>query len=194
MDKHGESNEADDAPRETLEDELLAIRCQLGEPAAFDALIERWHEPLWKYVRRLTGDEDAAGETVQEVWLRILRGIARLRDPSRIRSWIFGIARRTVMDRLRDKYAEPARVDVDPAEVAGPEASDDQAEAIGLMHEELAALPMIERDVLVLFYLRELSLGELADVLAVPIGTVKSRLFRARRMLRQELVKKGVQP
>ena len=49
-----------DRERETLEDELLAIRCQLGEPAAFDALIERWHGPLWKYARRLTGDDEAA--------------------------------------------------------------------------------------------------------------------------------------
>jgi RNA polymerase sigma factor (sigma-70 family) len=107
---------------------------------------------------------------------------------------MFGIARRTVMDRLRDKYAEPAPSERDPAEVAGPEESDDHTEAIELMHEELAALPVAERDVLVLFYLEELSLVELAEVLNVPVGTIKSRLFRARRMLRQELVKKGVQP
>ena len=69
------------AAPDTLEDELLAIRCQLGEPGAFDALIERWHGPLWKYARRLTGDDDAASETVQDVWLRILRGISRLREP-----------------------------------------------------------------------------------------------------------------
>jgi RNA polymerase sigma factor (sigma-70 family) len=193
MERRKTSGEAE-GPRERLEDELLAIRCLLGEPAAFDALIQRWHAPLWKYARRLTGDEDAAGETVQETWLRILRGIGRLRDPSKLRPWIFGIARRTVMDRLRDKYAGPPLSEVDPADVAGPEESNDQAEVIGQMHEELAALPVIERDVLVLFYLEELSLVELADVLEVPIGTVKSRLFRARRMLRAELVRKGVRP
>ena len=181
-----------DRGREALEDELLAIRCQLGEPAAFDALIERWHGPLVKYARRLTGDDEAAGETTQEAWLRILRGVGRLRDPARLRSWIFAIARRTVMDRLRVKYAEPATSGVDPADVPGPDESNDEAETLALMHEGLAGLPVTERDVLVLFYLEELSLAQLAEVLGVPIGTVKSRLFRARRMLRGNLERKGV--
>lgn len=52
--------------RDVLSDELLAIRCQLGEAAAFDALAERWHPPLWKYVRRLTGNDHDAAETIQD--------------------------------------------------------------------------------------------------------------------------------
>ena len=91
------------------------------------------------------------------------------------------------MDRLRVKYAEPARSDLDPADVPGPDESKDEVETLALMHEGLAGLPVTERDVLVLFYLEELSLAQLAEVLDVPIGTVKSRLFRARRMLRGDL-------
>jgi RNA polymerase sigma factor (sigma-70 family) len=183
-----------DAGRPALEDELLAIRCQLGEPAAFDTLIERWHGPLWKYARRLTGEDEAAGEIVQDVWLRILRGIGRLRDPARLRPWVFGIARRTVMDRLRVKFAQPALADIDVADLAGGDDDAGLSDTLGVMHEELARMPVLEREVLVLFYLRELSLAELADVLAVPVGTVKSRLFRARQMLRRQLESKGVQP
>ena len=82
------------------EDELLVIRCQLGERSAFDELTERWHPPLWKYVRRLAGEDDAAKDVAQDVWLRVLRGIGRLRDGSRLRPWLFGIARRALMDRL----------------------------------------------------------------------------------------------
>jgi RNA polymerase sigma factor (sigma-70 family) len=184
-----------DTPAESdaLEDELLAIRCQLGEPGAFDLLIERWHGPLWKYARRLTGEDDAAAETVQDVWLRILRGISRLREPSRLRAWIFGIARRALMDRLRVKLSAPVHVDVDVADLPGTEDADDLSEAIGRMHQELARLPVTEREVLVLFYLQELSLAELAEVLAIPVGTVKSRLFRARQLLRRQLEIKGVQ-
>jgi RNA polymerase sigma factor (sigma-70 family) len=183
----------DAGARIALEDELLAIRCQLGEPDAFDALIERWHGPLWKYARRLTGDEDAAAETMQDVWLRILRGIGRLRDPARLRAWLFGIARRAVMDRLREKFAAPPHADIDVAGIAGPPDPGDGSEAIGVMHEELARLPVIEREALVLFYLQELSLAELSEVIGVPIGTVKSRLFRARQLLRRQLESKGVQ-
>jgi len=171
-------------------DELLAIRCQLGERAAFDELIARWHEPLWRYLRRLTGDDDAAAESIQDVWLRVLRGIARLRDAARLRAWIFGIARRVVMDRLREKYAAPSLVSADEIDIEDvPQELDDDLE---LMHEELDRLPVIDREALVLFYLEELTLIEMAEVLGVPIGTVKSRLFRARNTLRGQLIKKGV--
>lgn len=54
--------------------ELLVVRCQLGERLAFDELIDRWHEPIWKHLRRVTGDDDAAQDAVQDVWLRVLRG------------------------------------------------------------------------------------------------------------------------
>lgn len=172
-----------------IEDDLLAVRCQLGERAAFDELIRRWHDPLWKYARRLTGDDDAANEAVQDAWLRVLRGIAKLREPSKLRPWLFSIARRVVMDRFRHQYAEPAMVPIDDTDVAVEDAPADDLE---LLEQELATLPVLERDVLVLFYLRELSLNELVDVLSVPLGTVKSRLFRARHALRRQLESKGV--
>ena len=174
------------------DDELLAIRCQLGEAAAFDELIARWHGPLWKYLRRLTGDDDAAAESVQDVWLRVLRGIPRLRDGSRLRAWIFGIARRVVMDRLRDKYAEPTLVPVDELDLEGPESSNELERDLGLLQDELARLPVTERDALALFYLKELTQTEMSEVLGIPIGTVKSRLFRARNILRSQLESKGV--
>ena len=90
-------------------DELLAIRCQLGERAAFDALIARWHEPLWRYLRRLANNDDAARDLTQDTWLRVLRGIGALREPAKLRPWLFGIARRVAMDRLRFEYARPRR-------------------------------------------------------------------------------------
>lgn len=173
-----------------IEDDLLAVRCQLGEPAAFDELIGRWHDPLWKYARRLTGDDEAANEAVQDAWLRVLRSITKLRDPSKLRAWIFSIARRVVMDRFRERYAEPAMVPIDDTEIAFEEP---QSDDLDMLEKELEALPLLEREVLVLFYLRELSLNELADVLAVPLGTIKSRLFRARHSLRRQLESKGVQ-
>jgi RNA polymerase sigma-70 factor (ECF subfamily) len=172
------------------EDELLAIRCQLGERSAFDELIERWHLPLWNYIRRQTGSDDSARDVAQDVWVRVLRGIGRLRDGSRLRPWLFGIARRALMDRLREQYAVPPDSDVDVADIAA-ETIDSTEEDIAAMEHELRGLPVTEREVLTLFYLREMSLAQVADVLCVPIGTVKSRLFRARRMLRRGLDSEG---
>ena len=183
---------------DALADELLAVRCQLGEAAGFDALIDRWHAPLWKYVRRLVDDDEAAADTSQDVWLRVLRALPRLRDPSRLRAWLFGIARRTVMDRLRRRYAEPEEMSLDSGDADGTSTDDDLPEItdedLGRMHDALARMPLIERDVLVLFYLQELTVRQLAEVLDVPVGTVKSRLFRARQMLRRELTHSGTLP
>jgi RNA polymerase sigma factor (sigma-70 family) len=172
------------------EDEWLVVRCQLGERPAFDELTERWGGPVWKYVRRLTNSDDQADEIVQNVWLRVLRGINGLRDGAKLRAWLFGIARRTLMDRLRAQYAAPVPTDIDVAELAAPERDqgrDDIDQDLAALEVELARLPMVEREVLTLFYLQELSSGEVADVLGVAVGTVKSRLFRARRLLRREI-------
>lgn len=174
-----------------LTDELLALRCQLGERGAFDALVERWHEPLWLYIRSMCDTEDDAAETLQDSWLRILRAMPGLRHPDRLRAWLFGIARRALMDRLRRQYA---RADDTPLtdDVAALDPDGWPDEDLELMQEELRTMPLVEREVLVLFYLRELPLGQVAAVLDVPVGTVKSRLFRARRTLRERLEQRGL--
>jgi RNA polymerase sigma-70 factor (ECF subfamily) len=170
------------------EDELLAIRCQMGEPAAFDDLIDRWHGPLWTYVRRLVSQDDTAKEIVQDLWIRVIRGMPRLRDPAKLRPWLFGIARRTLMDRLREQYARPAETEVDINEVPAVGGwNDERRENLEDLEQALAALPMVEREVLTLFYLDELSLSDVSDALGVPVGTIKSRLFRARKMLRLDM-------
>ena len=169
-----------------LEDELLAIRCQLGEREAFDALIDRWHEPLHHYARRVAGTDEGADDVIQDVWLRVLRGIARLKDPSRLRPWLFGITRRVLMDRLRVKYSNVDVVPVEEDALAAAGSEDDIEAELESMQEALTRLPLIEREVLTLFYLRELTLAEVADIVDVPVGTVKSRLHRARRLLRTE--------
>ena len=172
-------------------DELLAVRCQLGEAGAFDDLIARWQTPLWTYVRRLAGQDDAASEIVQDVWIRVIRGMPRLRDASKVGSWLFGIARRTLMDHLRDQYAIPAQLDGDVDELPAQEVNDELEGDVQALENALARLPIVEKEVLTLFYLEELSLTETAETLQVPVGTIKSRLFRARTMLRREMKREG---
>jgi RNA polymerase sigma factor (sigma-70 family) len=175
------------------EDELIVVRCQLGERPAFAELIDRWNEPLWGYVRRVAGDEATGADILQDVWVRVLRGIHRLRDGSKLRAWLFGIARRTLMDHWRRTYAMPLVVDGALETLAVDDESTELEEHLDAMERELAQLPITEREVLTLFYLKELSLADVADVTNVPVGTVKSRLFRARRLLRRELESKGRQ-
>jgi RNA polymerase sigma factor (sigma-70 family) len=177
--------------RDTLTDELLAVRCQLGEAEAFGALIERWNGPLWGYLRRICDEPEDAADVLQDVWLSVLRGLPRLREPARLRPWLFGIARRKAMDRLRRSYADPTSEAVDPDALPAPEDDDAPVESLDQMHRQLEGMPLQEREVLVLFYLRELSLAQLAELLEVPVGTVKSRLFRARGILRRRMTDPG---
>jgi RNA polymerase sigma-70 factor (ECF subfamily) len=88
------------------------------------------------------------------------------------------------MDRLRRAYAAPPAADVDLATLAAETEPIDSEADLASLDAALDTLPIVERDVLTLFYLRDLSLAELADALGVPVGTIKSRLFRARKMLR----------
>jgi len=180
----------------TLRDALLIVRCQLGEVDAFDELFQKWNPPIWNYLRRHADRDDVASDLAQDVWLRVLRGIAALKDGERFRAWLFGIARHAWMDHLRVRYQS---MPVSDQELESLMASDTDAEApddplLERMHAELQRLPLIERDVLTLFYLKELSLSELSEVLGVPLGTVKSRLFRARQLLRNQIHAHGVSP
>jgi len=177
---------------EVRADELLAIRCQLGERDAFSALITRWHEPIWRYLRRLTNSDDAASDLAQDTWLKVLRGIARLRDPASLRPWMFGVARRVAMDRLRRQYTRAEDGDMELDELPAPLQDADLESDLAVLDSGLNELPIRERETLALFYLRELSIDEIAALLEVPAGTVKSRLFRARQLLRSQLT--GVRP
>lgn len=174
-----------------MTDELLVVRAQLGERAAWAELVARWRVPVWTYVRRML-DAERADDVSQEVWLAVVRGLPRLREPGRFAPWLFTIARRSVTDRLRGEYArEKEGFAADEALAEDPvEAMADRAELVAA----LAGLPVLEREILVLFYLEDLSVEECAQICDVPAGTVKSRLNRARRMLREHLEERGYRP
>lgn len=170
---------------------LLVVRCQLGEREAFAELVRLWHAPLWRYVRGMVGSPHIADDVTQDAWVAVVRGLPRLRQPERFAPWLFTIARRTVVNHLREAYT--AR------QTSLPQSDDvaDDDDALGGVLDAveieagLGGLPPLEREVLILFHLQDLPLDACAEVLDVPPGTVKSRLHRARRMLRDVLAERG---
>lgn len=167
-------------------DALLVVRGQLGDRGALAELVEHWHLPVWRYVRRMLGEPGRADDVSQEAWAAALRALPALRDAERFAPWLFTIARRSVMNHLRERYGLQ--------DTAGDEQVDDGTAGVldrVELGDGLADVPPREREVLVLHYLLDLSLDECAQVLDVPPGTVKSRLFRARRLLRDRLIEKG---
>lgn len=170
-----------------MSDELLIVRCQLGERDAFPELVHRWHGAVERYVRRmLAGPDD---DVVQEVWLAVFKGLPKLRKPERFTPWLFTIARRAVTNRLRDTYGQPEPEPDPPEESSGPDETDAVADR-EVLADALGALPVREREVLMLFYLEDLPQETCAQICGVPVGTVKSRLNRARKLLRDELTRK----
>ncbi|GAB2951151.1 RNA polymerase sigma factor [Nonomuraea fastidiosa] len=172
-----------------MTDELLVVRAQLGERDALAELVSRWRTPVWTYVRRML-DAERADDVSQEVWLAVVRGLPRLREPDRFAPWLFTIARRSVMDRLRGRYAEPPAPAGDETAADPAGAALDRAELIAA----LALLPPPEREILVLHYLQDLPVEDCAQICGIPAGTVKSRLSRARRLMRARLEEKGYRP
>lgn len=163
-------------------DEMLALRCQLGDGDAWEVLVRRWHPRLWRFIVQMVPDESTAEDVIQGVWLRVVRSMARLRDPTRLPSWLFGIARAAIADRFRQAYRQP------PAEEFVDAATEDAAllaiENNEMLQSKLNCLPLADREAVILHYLEELPITQVAEICAVPSGTIKSRLHRARQTLR----------
>jgi RNA polymerase sigma-70 factor, ECF subfamily len=172
-------------------DELTLRRAQQGERAAFDRIVERYHPMVHALVWRMAcaRGESHVADLVQDALIRVLQNIARFdpAGPARLSTWILTIAARVVLnDRRRDssRYSkvEPTAY-IDPATAA---AERELAEAIAAAVVEL---PEPQRIAFVLREYHDLDYAEIASVLDIDVGTVKSRLSRARAAVRETLLR-----
>ena len=171
-------------PLARIADRLLLLRCQVGDGAAFADLVARHHARLGGYLRALLRNEAAADDALQDVWLAVWRGLPRLQDPDAFVPWALRIARDRAFRELRRRRAPTvAADDTLPAPRAGEFTDDDAAE----VRAAIGTLPLAHRDVLLLRYVEGLSYDDIAAVAGVPTGTVRSRLFHAKRLLRGRL-------
>jgi RNA polymerase sigma factor (sigma-70 family) len=168
-------------------DALLVVRTQLGDRRALAELVEHWHGPVWRFARRMLGGARTADDASQDAWFRALKALPRLREPERFAPWLYTIVRRAVIDHLAETYGAEQPVDDEPAVDDAVDVVLERTE----LAEGLALLPAVEREALILFHLQDMSIEECAQILQVPAGTVKSRLFRARRLLRDRLIERG---
>jgi RNA polymerase sigma-70 factor (ECF subfamily) len=168
-------------------DAWIAYRCQLGEPAGFELLLAEMERPLYYYILKLLGDEDAALDVLQDVWIKVFRGIGSLRVPEALRTWLYRIARGTALNRVRDD-ASRASVEemLDETLDAATEPAFGRDDVLAL-HAGLDRLYQRHREVLVLLFLEGLSVEEIGQVVGCPPGTVKSRIHHAKRALRRLL-------
>lgn len=162
----------------SLENQLLVMDAQEGSRVALEELVRRWYTRLWQHARRLTADPHAAWDITQKSWYDIIKGLPRLEDPARFPAWAYKITTHRAMDWLRTGRRR-RHLPLDAIDSPGV-ADDDSAE----VQEALLQLKESSRLVLVLYYWEQLSIAEIAIVLEIPAGTVKSRLHRARQELK----------
>jgi RNA polymerase sigma-70 factor (ECF subfamily) len=175
--------------------ELLVLRCKRGERQAFDELVRQWEGRLLYYVRRLVATEEDAWDVLQQTWMKVLKGIRSLDNPQRLSVWLYRIARFTAISHWRGHYRVQSRMQEssDVADLAGSE-EDCRFENAEQVHLALTRISLVHREVLTLHFLEDLSLDQMAEVLDIPLGTVKSRLCYAKRALRAVLEREEDRP
>jgi RNA polymerase sigma-70 factor (ECF subfamily) len=159
----------------------LVLRAQSGDREAFDSLLRDIGTPLLRYVTRVTGDIAMAEDAVQETLIAIVRKISWLNDASLFRAWAYRIASREAFRLLRKsrRYVEPVE------ELTYLEEPSDPWQRERLL-ASLEQLSPASRAVVTLHYLEEMPLADVAAVLDIPLGTVKSRLSYGLVQLRKE--------
>lgn len=190
-------------PVELIYERVLVVRCQAGDQAAFEELVERYAPRLRYFLRKVLGLERHGGRSLQgghggrslqvaedclqDVWLDVFRGLPRLADPQAFRAWIYRIARDRAFGLLRKSGREPqplGEIDVPDDSADESDFSPDDAARI---HAALDDLPPEQREVLVLRFLEEMSYEEIARVTSQPLGTVRSRIHYGKRALKRGL-------
>jgi len=185
---------------ESFSDEKLIDRCRMGDRAAFDVLIARYERPIYHLAYRLSGNYDDAHDIASETFIRIYRAIGSFQCAITLPAWInrivvnvFYDTRRhahrhpsTSLDALVEKTGDSLLTDESKTS-ASPEGQAEENEIKRILGDAINSLPDYQRSMVTMFHSEGHTYEEIADIMAIPVGTVKSRLNRARLALRERL-------
>lgn len=183
------------------EEAQLVTELQAGSEEAFAYVLERYRNPVYSLVAQILVSEADAADVLQNVFVKVFRGIGQFHGQSTLKTWLYRIAVREALNFrrgwFRRHFHEPFSIDDEPADPSGklatapaadgPYETLEQSERQQLVKSALDALPRPYRAVLVLREMEDMPYDEIADMLGVPEGTVKSRLMRGRELLRRKL-------
>jgi RNA polymerase sigma-70 factor (ECF subfamily) len=163
--------------------ELLVIRCQQGEKSAFELIVKLWQKPMFVFALRYLDQKMDAEDAVQETWFAAIKGLKKLQNPSLFVSWLFRILTNKCIDQIRKKASELQQVEQRNIKTESPEISNEReslSQAIKRLSDE-------QRILIILRFGHGFQIGQVASMLNIPEGTVKSRLHRALARLREIL-------
>ncbi len=183
-------------------DEQLVEAFQAGDVSAFDLLVSRWDRKIQGAVYRVVGQTEDVRDIAQEAFLKAYRALPLFKREAKFSSWLYQIALNLCRDRLRRRRRSLAEVSLDlltengelPVATGGPSAvemaeANEMAETVG---SAVWGLPEEQREVIVLKEYQGLTFQEIAEVLGLPVSTVKTRLYRGLGLLRESLEQKGI--
>jgi len=165
--------------------EWLVLGCKQGDKVAFERLVKQWQPKVMNQAYWYCKNGLAAKDIAQETWTSVVQGIGKLNDPARFSIWLHQIVYRKSVDWIRQTKKIRELNIYEAKQSMHPETQDDGR--LKLMMELLHKLPEDQKIILTLFYLNEQNIIEISEILGIPIGTVKSRLFNAREHLKLKL-------
>ena len=186
----------DDAAHSEAE---LVVRACSGRTDAFAVLVARYEGQIYNTVAHLVGSQQDAEDIAQEVFMKAFRGLGGFRQEARFGTWLYGIMLNCVRSHWRSQGRRRATVSLDrrgsdedpildpPSEQDGPVARSVRHETVQMVRDAITELAEDLREIVVLRDIDGLSYDEMAEALGLPLGTVKSRLFRARSVLKDKI-------
>jgi len=172
-------------------DEWIALRCQSGDPSGFEDLVAVMERPLLYYAGKLAGNVEAGLDILQDVWLKVFRDIRGLKERGSLRPWLYRITHGIAVDRIRRNASRESAEETHFEALQGspePAFTEEDSEAI---HQALNEIALKHREVLVLHFLEDFSLAEIAAIVRCSEGTVKSRIHYAKLAMKQILMRGG---
>lgn len=181
--------------------ELVAIAVE-GFDGSFEELVRRYQRPISAYVYRMVGNYESALDLTQEIFIKVYNSLSRYRAEFKFSTWIYKIAHNAAVDHLRRTTTREQSLVIGPegdsfdlpleSARLSPEQESERKERRGEIEAVVRALPANYRELIILRHSQDLSYEEIVEVTGLPLGTVKNRLFRAREMMRQQFVDKGI--
>lgn len=162
-----------------MDDHLLARRAQGGDGVAFETLVRRHTDTVWRFARSMAPDDQTAEEIVQDTFLKAYRGLRSYRGDGAVTTWLYSICRRTALDRGRRRSA----VVVPLAAARSTAVSFGDADDRIVLRAAIEALPADEHEAFVLAGVLGYSQEEAAALVGIPASTMRSRMTRARHRL-----------
>jgi RNA polymerase sigma-70 factor, ECF subfamily len=183
-------------------DRDLVATATTGVEGSFEELVRRYQRPISAYVYRMVGDYEAALDLTQEIFIKVYGSLARYRSEFKFSTWIYKIAHNSAVDHLRRNAGRErslsSGVEGDQYELPiesgslSPEQESERRERRVEIEAVVRSLPNAYRELIVLRHSQDLTYEEIVEVTGLPLGTVKNRLFRAREMMRQQFIGRGI--